>query len=83
MAAAKVVDAEEDRELTEATTVGKNTDFKSKAESKSKSNITLGKHYMVFMTQCVTPKGQPVSCMVARYCLRYNSAFLPLLDPHL
>ena len=41
-----------------------------KVVDKSKSSeLSLGKHYMVFMAQSVTSVGRPMCFMVARYCL--------------
>ena len=57
-----MAEAEEDEELTEVNTV-------NKSKETPKSDLKLGKHYIVFMAQHLTSKGQSMPFMVARYCL--------------
>ena len=66
VAADEITDAEEDKELTEINTVAKS---KETSKSASKSDLKLGKHYMVFMAQHLTSKDQSMSFMVAMYCV--------------
>ena len=41
----------------------------AKSKEASKSDLKLGKHYMVFMAQHLTSKGRSMLFMVAGYCL--------------
>ena len=57
-----MTEAEEEKELTVVNTF-------IKLKETPKSDLKLGKYYMVFMAQHLTPKGQSMLFMVARYCL--------------
>lgn len=38
-------------------------------KKKRKENLALGKHYYVFVVQCLTQNGPPVRFIAARYCV--------------
>ena len=57
-----IIEVEEGEELTEVNTV-------AKLKEASKSDLNLGKHYMVFMAQRLTSEGRSMLFMVAKYWL--------------